>query len=430
MRTMPKQPHRVYVTFKKTAFNSIYYPYLDSDTPTQIFFGGSSSGKSKFMAQRNIRWLLKGNQNILVCRNVGDTLRGSVFKEMQKAIEMYDLERLFKCTVSPMEITCKNGYQAIFKGLDDLEKVKSITPKRGVFTDIHIEEATETQQDSIKLLRKRLRGQTGTDRRKTITLTFNPVYKTHWIYQDYFAGVYDEDKAVHKSDRLLILHSTYKDNRFLTEDDILELENEKDKYLRDVYTYGKWGVLGDRIFTNWETADLSNIMPTFDYIRNGLDFGFSNDPFAYNRTHYDRKHGILYIFAELHELGYTNKMIADALLPIIKSEPVVCDSAEPKSIQELKDHGVNAYGAMKGADSIRFGIQWLQGLNKIIIHKGCQHTINEFELYQWKKNKQGERINQPIDKHNHHIDNIRYQYESEALREPEPELIVVGNYGM
>jgi phage terminase large subunit len=314
-----------------------------------------------------------------------------------------------------MEITCKNGYQAVFRGLDDIEKVKSSTPLKGVFTDIWIEEATELTEDIIGTLRKRLRGKTGTDQRKTITLTFNPIYKTHWIYKKYFLHNWIEGENLYQSDDLLILKTTYKDNRFLTHDDIYELENEKDEYLYNVYTLGNWGVLGDLIFTNWETRDLTEIIPHFDYIRNGLDFGFDPHPTAYNRTHYDRKRHVLYIFKEFNELGLTNAMIAERLKPIIGSEPIVCDSAEPKSIQELINYGINAIEAIKGPDSIRFGIRWLKGLNRIVIHTGCQNTINEFGLYQYKKNKDGETLPQPVDKFNHHIDNIRYQYEDEAL---------------
>jgi phage terminase large subunit len=190
-------------------------------------------------------------------------------------------------------------------------------------------------------------------------------------------------------------------------------------------------VLGDLILTNWEIQDLTEYIPHFNYIRNGLDFGFAGHPTAYNRTHYDRKQHVLYIFRELHEFGLTNAMIAETLKPVIHSEPIVCDSAEPKSIEELNNYGINAVGAMKGPDSIRFGLRWLQGLRKIIIHKHCQETINEFGLYQWKKNKDGERLPQPIDKFNHHIDNIRYQYEDEALgHNAEPEIFEIGEYVM
>ena len=170
--------------------------------------------------------------------------------------------------------------------------------------------------------------------------------------------------------------------------------------------------LGDVIFTGWKIEDLSSIIPTFDNIRNGLDFGFSKDPTAYTRSHFDAKRKTIYIFDEFQELGLTNPEIAERLKPIIGKERIVCDSSEPKSIQELINCGINAIGARKGKDSIQFGIQWLQQ-NEIIIDKGCQGVINEFQMYQWKKDKYGESTKTPIDKNNHFIDNIRYQFEDD-----------------
>ncbi len=430
------------VNFRRSIFNQLYYPFRNLTTRIQIFFGGSSSGKSKFLAQRDIYDLLKGGRNFLILRNVADTLRSSVYNEMRQVIDQYNLDRFFVCTVSPMQITCVNGYCAIFKGMDEIEKVKSIIPPKGVITDVRIEEATEVKdENSIKQLKKRLRGiakykdkKTGKviEIKKRLTMSFNPIYKTHWIYKTYFKGKWTDEDTQYHDDELFILHSTYKDNRFLAPDDIKELEDETDQYFYDVYTLGKWGILGDRIFNNFFSADLSDKIPYFNYIRNGLDFGFSNHPTAYNRTHYDSKKRILYIFKEFQGLGLTNYMIAERLKPIIgyghRGEIVVCDSAEPKSIEELIQYGINAIGAMKGKDSVNFGIQWLQGLTAIIIDKSCQNTLNEFELYHWKKNKQGEVLNIPVDKDNHHIDNIRYQYEDEALNLQEPEVYVVGTY--
>jgi len=120
----------------------------------------------------------------------------------------------------------------------------------------------------------------------------------------------------------------------------------------------------------------------------------------------------IYIFDELHEYGLTNPKIADVLKPIVGTEMVVCDSSEPKSIQELKDNGIKAVGAIKGKDSVNYGIQFLQQ-HEIIIDKRCQETINEFEQYQWKKLRTGETVDVPVDKNNHHIDDIRYAMESE-----------------
>lgn len=403
------------VNISQKVFNSVYLDYLTDEIRTQIFFGGASSGKSVFVVgQRVVYDLLQGKRNYLIIRNVAGTSRNSTFNEVKKIIIAWKISEYFKINKSEMIIACVNGVQAMFAGLDDVEKLKSITPVKGVVTDILVEEATETTEDDLKQLQKRLRGKSKV--KKRIILVFNPIMRSHWIYTSYFKGKFHDDDSFYQDKDLLILKTTYKDNlKFLEKDDIEALENEKNEYFYNVYTLGNWGILGDVIFTNWKVKDLTGMIPHFDNIRNGLDFGYANDPVAYNRMHYDKKRKLLYIFKEIHEFGLTNPQLADRIKPIIGRERLTCDSAEPKSIQELKDHNINAVGAMKGRDSVNFGIQWLQG-NDIIIDKRCQETINEFQVYQWKKTKQGETINTPVDKDNHHIDDIRYGMESDMTK--------------
>lgn len=417
--------HEFNIDISRKVFNDSFFPFLKDDTPVQIFFGGSSAGKSQFaVGQRVVFDLLSGDRNYLILRNTARTSRKSTFNQVCQTISLWGVSHLFKITNTEMVITCANGYQALFEGLDDVEKLKSILPQKGVITDIIIEEATETKRDDIKQLRRRLRGQSRKPKR--FTMLFNPIIRTHWIYEDFFKGRFmDGDKCLRDPD-LLIFHSTYKDNKFLAPEDVAVLENEDDQYFYDVYTLGKWGVLGGVIFSNWRVADLSGVVHTFDNIKNGLDFGFSNDPATWNRIHYDKKRKKIYIFDEMHELGMTNPGIYDYLSPIIKDELVVCDSSEPKSIQELKELGLNAVGAKKGPDSVRFGIQFLQQ-HEIIVDRHCQETINELELYQWKKLRTGEATNIPVDKNNHHIDDIRYSLEDEMLElKTTPRIAVVG----
>jgi phage terminase large subunit len=323
---------------------------------------------------------------------------------VRKAIISLGLSPIFSINKSEMTITCQlNGSQILFKGLDDTEKIKSVTPEVGVITDIWVEEATETHEDDIRQLEKRLRGES--EHPKRLILSFNPILKNHWIFKRYFSGFYDSDRLL-KTEKLLILKTTYKDNKFLTQDDIDRLENETDKYWYDVYTLGNWGVLGSIIFTNWKVADLSN-ETGFDNIRNGLDFGYGPDPAAFTRMHYDATRSRLYILAEVNGHELTNQDLADLLRPIIGRGRVVCDSAEPKSIRELQINGISAVPAEKGPDSVNFGIQWLKR-QEIIIDRRCQNTINEFQTYQWKKTRSGEVLPIPSDRDNHHIDSARY----------------------
>ena len=433
-------------------YNSAYLPYLQDQTPLQIYYGGSSSGKSVFLAERVVFDLLNGGRNYLVCRQIGKTLRGSVVQEINKVITTWGVSSLFTINKTDGTITCNNGYQCIFSGLDDVEKLKSITPAKGVITDIWVEEATEIEQASLKQLEKRLRG--GSESIvKRLTLSFNPILQTHWIYQEYFSTIaWADDQKEYHSDDILILKTTYKDNKFLTKQDVERLEKEKDSYYYQVYTLGNWGVLGDVIFTNWKVMDLTEMRNQFTNLHHGLDFGFSQDPAAVPFTHYDAKNKTIYIYDELYERGLTNDVLAselkhktcDKYVAIDKSDNkevfipkevyiekhdyvlehcinirpvpnqyIVCDSAEPKSIQELVNEGILARSAVKGKDSINFGIQWLQQ-QTIIIDSHCINAKNEISTYHWKKDKDGNAIRQPCDKNNHLIDGLRYAYEDES----------------
>jgi phage terminase large subunit len=410
----------------KEIFNEIYIPYLRNNTRTQIFFGGSSAGKSVFISQRCVIDLLKNNRNYLVIRNTANTLRTSVFNEIRKVILEFNLAKLFKINKTEMTITCITGYQILFRGLDDAEKLKSIIPEKGVITDILIEEATETKRDDVKQLYKRLRGKSKVLKR--LAMVFNPIFRTHWIFKEYFKNWVEGEFEYH-DDRLSILKTTYKDNlRFLEQDDIDELENEKDEYYRQVYTLGNWGILGDLIFTNWKIEDLTQIKNTFGTYYNGLDFGFANDPSAAGRQAIKGKK--LYILQELlYELGLTNDVIALRLKPAIGVEYIRCDSSEPKSIAELRSYKINALPAKKGPGSVNFGIQYLKQF-EIIIDRQCQNAINEFQLYQWQKNKDGEVINTPADRNNHFIDQIRYALNDRIFEREEEEAYTANGLGI
>ena len=261
----------------------------------------------------------------------------------------------------------------------------------------------------MKQLEKRLRGGSASVP-KRIVLSFNPIMQNHWIYQEYFSGIAWDEKE-YRSPDLRIVKTTYKDNAFLTAQDRQRLENEKDDYYYQVYTLGNWGVLGDVIFKNWEVADLSEMTAQFTNHRNGLDFGFSSDPAALFVSHYDTAHKTIYIYDELYERGLTNDALAGELAKRVHGY-VTCDSAEPKSIQELRNNGIECVPARKGKDSVNYGIQWLQQQH-IVIDTRCINTRNEISTYHWRKDKDGNALRVPIDKNNHLIDAMRYAYEDD-----------------
>lgn len=391
--------------------NPVYLPYLQNECFIQIYYGGSSSGKSFFLAQRIVIDNLNG-VNWLCCRNVAKTIRSSTFNEVSKAISAMGLTKYYSISKSDMVITNRiNGKQILFVGLDDAEKVKSITPAVGVLERIFIEEATEIKRDAFKQLTKRLRGRT--EHAKCVIMAFNPILKTHWIYSEFFSH-WDDSKNSYQDDDLSILKTTFRDNVYLTADDRKQLENESDPYYYNVYSLGNWGVLGHTIFKNWHTEDLSEMIPHFDNIRAGMDFGYSSDPNALVKLHIDNKRKKIYIFDEWYQAGMSDEDLLKVSKKIFGREIVTCDSAEPKTIDFLAVNGVNATPAVKGTDSINRGIRFLQGY-EIIVDIRCQNMKNELEQYHWQEDKYGNAMAKPVDKNNHLIDALRYAVEQDSI---------------
>ena len=387
--------------------NPAYLPYLNKPQFLQIFFGGSSSGKSFFITDKIVLDVL-GGCNYLCCRNVGNTIKRSVFNEVTKSISSMGLKEFFSINKSDMIITCKlNEKQILFCGLDDPEKVKSITPINGVLERIFIEEATEIKREAYLQLKKRLRGRTS--KSKHIYMAFNPILKNHWIYREFFGG-WQDDKTVYEDDGILIVKTTYKDNMFLTDADRELLENETDPYFYQVYTLGNFGILGNVIFKNWRVEDLSEQAPKFDKIYCGCDFGYSADPNALIKVHYDRKKKKIYVFDEWYQSGMTDDELVRVGKEFFGNQYIACDSAEPKTIDYLAVNGLNAYPVKKGPDSVNRGIRWLQS-NEIIIDVRCQNFKNEIELYHWQEDKHGNAMAKPVDENNHLLDALRYSLE-------------------
>ena len=396
---------------KNIYVNDAYMPYLEATQYIQIFFGGSSSGKSYFISDRTVIDNING-YNYLVCRNVGNTIKKSVFNQIVKSINNMCLAMFYRINKSDMTITCtRNGKQILFAGLDDVEKLKSITPENGVLERVWIEEATEVKREAFLQLKKRLRGRT--DKHKGIILTFNPVLKSHWIYKEFFADCWDESKNTYSDDRKLIVKTTYKDNNYLTPDDVYELEHEADQYFYNVYTLGNWGILGNLIYKNWSTADLSGMVHTFDNVVNGLDFGFSN-PNALIRAHISEKSKTIYVFQELCKRGQTyDSLIAD-IKRMCGNGIVTCDNEDSRGLFMLQTAGIKAVPAKKGADSVLNGITWLSGY-KIVIDISCQEFINEIQQYHWQEDKDGNVLEKPVKKKDHLLDALRYAVEQESL---------------
>ncbi len=228
----------VNIKINKNVFNNVYIPYLDNQDRYLLFYGGGSSGKSYFIAQRFIYKLIHPKRcNLLVVRQTGDTNRKSTFPLLKQVISNWNLSKHFKINESDMRIKCLlSGNEVAFAGLDDVEKIKSITFENGELTDIWVEEATECQEADINQLKVRLRGGKS---KKQMVLSFNPINIQHWIKKHFI----DSGLAT-------VCFSTYKDNKFLTEDDKKALEDLQytDEYTYEVYCLGHWGIVGKTVF--------------------------------------------------------------------------------------------------------------------------------------------------------------------------------------
>lgn len=402
-----------------------YRKFFNDEHMEQIFFGGSSSGKSYFLAQRCVIDVLKG-RNYLVLRKTGSSITGSVFNEVTKKISDFFpnfniRKQIWDINKSTWTITCKlNKAQIVFKGLDDPEKVKSVTPIRGVITDIWVEEATETTYSDWKQLDKRLRGELkGFQKKfkKRLIFSFNPILKSHWLYKEFFQGKWQEDKnyyeQVDADSDFMILKTTYRDNNFLMPDDIKRLTKEKDPYYRSVYLDGNWGVLEDVIYTNWRISEFDR--ESFGSYRFGIDWGFADDPFAFIRLAVDLKKMQIWICNEVYQQGLLNDKTIPIVRGISNGAIVWCDSAEPKSIHEFVVNGVNARGVKKGPGSVAEGINFIKKF-EIFVHPSCQNFINEIEQYHYKKDaKTGETLPDVVEKKDHLMDAMRYSLESDML---------------
>ena len=390
--------------------NPCYRPHVAAQQRTQLFYGGAGSGKSVFLATRAVLDALCG-RNTLVVRQVARTLRESCFNEITKAIARLQVGQYFDIRRGDLAITCLlSGAQILFHGLDDAEKVKSITPASGALTDIWVEEATECRWEDVKQLEKRLRGRSR--HKKRLTLSFNPVSTGHWLYREYF-GDWQEGQREHLAPDLLILQTTYRDNAFLTEDDRAAYEGERNAYFRQVYTLGEWGVQAGAVYTSWRQEDLRQLLAPPGCVRLGLDFGFAHDPAAFVQAVWDREHRRVYVQQAAYWHGLSNEGLAQRLKPLAGRLPVTCDSAEPKAVAALRQHGIAARPARKGPDSLRHGIRFLQGA-ELVVDPGCRELIEELHNYRWRKDARGDP--QPIPQgEDHLLDALRYALEADSL---------------
>lgn len=372
--------------------------------------GSRASKKSSTQALKAIIEIVENpTVNWLVVRKVERTLRDSCFAQLKWAIHRLQLDRYFKCSTSPLEITyVPTGQKILFRGLDDPLKITSIAVEVGSLCRLWIEEAYEiTSEEAFDRLDESIRGQLPKGMYHQVVLTFNPWSDRHWLKKRFFDT---------PNQNVLSMTTNYMCNEFLSESDLILFEEMK-KNPRRYRTagLGEWGIVEGLVFENWEeqafdvneVSKRPNVKSAF-----GMDFGYVNDPSTLFCGLVDTVAREIYVFDEMYEKGMSNEDILSKVTEMgYAKERIKADSAEPKSIAYLRKAGLrNIRAAKKGPDSIRAGISLIQDY-KIIVHPRCVNFLTEISNYTWDKDKFDNMINKPIDDFNHLMDAMRYAME-------------------
>ena len=380
--------------------------------------GGRGSTKSSFISAEILLCMMRDAKegiysNAIILRRYGVTIRESVYEQIIWAINALGVSEYWQAYVSPMQfVYLPTGQKIIFRGVDDATKVKSVKVGRGWIKYAWYEEVNEFEgPEKIRSINQSvMRG--GTD--FFVFYSFNPPKSSRsWVNQ--YVQIERPDTMVH--------HSTYLGvpPEWLGEQFIVEAEHLK-AVKPDAYRHEYLGEVtgtGGEVFDNISLRKITDEeISRFDNHRRGIDWGYAADPFAYNACQYDKTRRRLYIYFEIHKVRLSNRAAADLVKVEAGAARITCDSAEPKSIDEVKGYGLRVSGAKKGPDSVEYGIKWLQDLEEIIIDPDrCPETAREFASYELDRDREGNFKAGFPDHDNHHIYAVRYACEGD-MRQP------------
>lgn len=400
--------------------------------------GSRASKKSKTTALWYITKMMEfPAANLLVVRKAYATLQNSCYKELKWAVHRLEVDHLWDFKLAPLEATYRpTGQKIYFRGLDDPLKTTSITVDRGVLCWCWIEEAYEIMREpDFDMVDESIRGAVPKGLFKQVTLTLNPWNERHWIKSRFFEV--EQEDGTRRSvdsrhdDEVLAVTTNYLCNEWLDDADLRLFERMKANNPRryQVAGLGHWGIVDGLVYENWEERAFTPLpRKAYDRLPDGerpdnpvftdnlaavfgLDFGYTNDPTALFAGFLDLKGKTLYVWDELYEQGLSNKDISERITAKgYRKEHIVADSAEPKSIDELRSLGLRVEAAKKGKDSVNNGIQWIQDL-KIVVHPRCPSFLTEISNYSWAKDRFGKALNVPVDDFNHLMDAMRYGLE-------------------
>jgi len=377
--------------------------------------GGRGSTKSTFISIEMLIGIIKDPEaNAVIFRRYQNELRDTVFGQFEWSAAKMGIAHLFKFQVSPMQIIyMPTGQRIVFRAADNPKKLKSINLGRGYIKYAWFEELDQFSgmEEIRNILQSLFRGE---NKKRIVFFSYNPPKSGRsWVNQE--AKIPKPGRRVH--------HSTYLDvprewlgERFLADAEHLKKTNET--AYRHEYLGEEVGT-GLEVFTNVVLQTIpDSLIQSFDNIRQGLDFGYAADPLCFIRLHYDKTRRRIYLFHEISGLNLFNREFAQRARAF-NDVMTIADSAEPKSIDELRtDYGMRIKGAKKGPGSIEFGIKFLQDLEQIVIDPSrCPLAAREFINYSLERDAQGNIKSRFPDKDNHSIDACRYAL-SEDMQGP------------
>lgn len=378
--------------------------------------GGRGSGKSVFVARKILLGMLAHPKaSAIVYRRVGNTLRQSVYEEFVKAIEALGLKPWCVFRLSPLEIRFKpTGQRILFRGADDPHKSKSITLASSYFGYLWFEEAADFggMDDIRTIMASALRGHA--EQLPLTFLSYNPpVSARSWINEEVLAPA--PERYVHHSD-YRSLPPEWLGEQFIQAAEALKAQNER--AYRHMYLGEPTGN-GGQVFENLTIRCVTDEeLKTLGQTYAGLDWGWYPDPLHFARCAYHD--GRLTIYDEYRTVRTSNRDVFNYLTAkkgLTRAEEVIADSAEQKSISDMRAYGMRCVGATKGPGSVRASMKWLQGLSEIVIDPDrCPAAAREFTEYEYERDREGRPVDTYPDRDNHAIDAVRYALNRVWLR--------------
>lgn len=407
--------------FLPKAFHPVWRAAVAEEILNIVCKGGRGSGKSSDIAHIIVQLLMRYAVNAVGIRKVDNTIELSIFEQMKWAIEEQGVSHLFKVNKSPMRITyMPRGNYMVFRGAQDPERIKGLKSSKYPFAISWIEELAEfkTEEEVTTITNSLLRGELGDGLFYKFFFSYNPPKrKQSWVNKKYETSFQPSNTFVH--------HSTYLDNPFISKQFIAEAEATKERNERRYEWEYEGKAVGSGVvpFDNLvvEAGSITDDMvKTFDNIRQAVDFGYGPDPLAFVRWHYDKKKNGIYAIDEHYGQKISNRNLAKWIKAKgYERQEMAADSAEPKSIDELKlEHGIRRIkGAKKGPDSVEYGEEWLDDLDFICIDpKRTPNIAREFENIDYQVDRDGNPLPRLDDKENHTIDATRYAFEKDMKR--------------